>query len=168
MADLVLFFIFLLSSIFDVSFLPQFSFFGAIPLAALAVTIFYAVSSKKNNFLWVIIPTVVLSIYSNIHIVLIFSLFVSAYFVARLSGNRFRENRYLQLTVKAFLSTIVFLFGYSIILLYQSINLKIYSLDFAVKIIVNGIVFIFAQLLLFMAIVFLTDKFKNRINLRYD
>jgi len=106
-------------SILDVSFLARLTILGTSPMISVTAVLMLATFSKsKRNFLWIIIPACVISIFSEHSCAIIFIAFAIAYFLMRQRKTYFWDN---QLVCRAFnvcLSVSVFyliLFMYSII-----------------------------------------------------
>ncbi len=109
MLETVIFLMLLFTSILDVSFLSRLIVLGASPISSLAIILTLAIwSENKKNFLWIIIPTIIISIFSEFSWGMIFIAFLLTYFIARQRKTFFWENQMICRMFNICFSVIVF------------------------------------------------------------
>lgn len=113
--NFLIFLIFFISAILDVSFLSRLSLFGSAPILSLALLIILAVHFQKG-IAWAIIPSAIFAIFSQINMPTFFILFLSAYIPAKFLGNRFKDHPIIYLSIKFAAAMISFLTACSAVL----------------------------------------------------
>lgn len=137
----------LFTSILDVSFLSRLTVLGVSPIFSLVIILMLAIFSKdKRNFLWVIIPVSIISVFSEFSWGMVFIAFIFTYFIVRQRKTYFWENQTVCKIFNVCFSIIIFF----IILKTSSIFFG--GEKFSVNIFYSAGIFMIIEMLLFYSV----------------